>query len=186
MELDHLFYLLDTVSSEMNPPSKLNLDYSVSIWRPRNLAFRLPEVSTKDIIVWQLFHYARIFKNNEFAVFMINKNHNVVHRSFIFPKFFRYPFMERIDLQIGNIWTHPDHRGRGLAEYAIKGIVRSFGKPKRRFWYIVEKHNTPSIRVIEKCNFRKVGEGIRSNWLNLKLFGSFIIKHYEEVNCYPS
>jgi len=186
MEFDHFFYLLDKDSSKLLSSTMLNSDYSYLIWRPRKLSFQLSGVPTKDIIIWQLFHLARIFKNRDFAVFIIKDNHSTVHRSLIFPKYFRYPFMERADLQIGNIWTHPDHRCRGLAEFAIKQIIQTFDKPNRRFWYIVEKSNIVSINVIEKCHFHRFGEGTRSKRLNMRLLGSFVIQRCSDAECVPS
>jgi RimJ/RimL family protein N-acetyltransferase len=177
MELDHCFYLLDESASNLTSPCIIDSEYEGLIWRPGNFSFTLPGMTPLDIIVWQFFHYTSIFQNTDFSVFLVHKNHTLVHHSFVFPKFFRYPFMNSIDLQIGNTWTHPDHRCKGLACYAIQKIVNTISKPGRRFWYVVEKNNYPSIRVIEKCHFKLIGEGIRSKCCNLRLLGAFIIKN---------
>jgi len=81
--------------------------------------------------------------------------------------------MSAEDLQIGDTWTEPDHRGKGIASWAINEIVRLKQQPGRRFWYVVENNNLPSIRAIEKAGFVRVGSGMRTKRLGLKLLGSF-------------
>ena len=175
MDLDHLFYATDGNFSDLRSTHTPGLGYFSSIWQPGKFLFKPPNISSSDSIFYILLHYFKIFNNNDFAVFLIKNGNQVVHRSFVFPKFFRYPFMKRIDLQIGNTWTHPEHRSKGLASFAIRQIVDSFKKPGRNFWYVVHKSNLPSIRVIEKCHFTIVGEGIRSKRFGFRLLGAFLI-----------
>lgn len=176
--LNYHFYLLDSYALDLDSQSRSDSEYSISIWQPGNDMFSLPNVSPVILVAWQLCHYAGIFKNKELSIFMIHYKSVAIHRSVIYPKYFRYPFMNNSDLQIGNTWTHPDHRGKGLASFAINYIVRKLGKPGRRFWYVVDKNNASSIRVIEKCHFNKYGEGIRTKRCNTLLLGSFVIVKY--------
>ncbi|CAM3619567.1 GNAT family N-acetyltransferase [Kibdelosporangium persicum] len=59
-------------------------------------------------------------------------------------------------------WTHPDHRGRGVASTALGAAVRfGFGALELpRIGYQHEADNTASHRVAEKCGFRLVGESV--------------------------
>lgn len=124
-------------------------------------------------LVWWVMHYLRIFKNSNYGILLIYHERMLIHRAGIFPGYFRFPFMSREDLQIGDIWTHRKYRNRGIALFAIKQILHLKKSPDRKFWYVVEENNLASIRVIEKAGFDKVGEGIRKKKFGLKLLGNF-------------
>ncbi|NOY39805.1 MAG: GNAT family N-acetyltransferase, partial [Nitrospirae bacterium] len=79
------------------------------------------------------------------------------------------------DLQIGDIWTHPEHMRRGIASFAIQQILLSKGRAGRNFWYVVKRGNLSSIRVIERAGFVRVGEGERVKRFGLRLPGYFRI-----------
>ena len=83
--------------------------------------------------------------------------------------------MGKEDLQIGDTWTMPEYRGKGLASFAIQKIVELHKKPGRRFWYVVGENNIPSIRAVEKAGFVKYGVGVRKKKMNLKVIGTFEI-----------
>lgn len=123
--------------------------------------------------VWWLFDRFHIFANHNYALFLIYDENKLVHRSCVFPKYFRFPFMQKDDLQIGDTWTHPEYRGQGLATFAIWKILRNYHKPGRHFWYVVEENNKASIRVIEKSGFSLVGKGVRTKHFGISLLGSF-------------
>ncbi len=57
-------------------------------------------------------------------------------------------------------WTHPDHRGRGVASTALAAAVRfGFGAlGLAKIGYQHDADNTASLRVAEKCGFKLVGE----------------------------
>ncbi|NDC39826.1 MAG: GNAT family N-acetyltransferase, partial [Proteobacteria bacterium] len=115
---------------------------------------------SKSAFVWWLFHYLRVFSSRDYSVAVIYCGDLLVHRSFIFPPSFRFPFMEGHDLQIGDTFTHPAHRGLGLAKLAISHLIADARFAGRPFWYIVEEQNRASIKVIESCGFDFVGMGL--------------------------
>lgn len=51
------------------------------------------------------------------------------------------------DVQIGDTWTVPYHRGKGLAGFALQTLLGMFARPEVVVWYVVEAANLPSIRV---------------------------------------
>jgi RimJ/RimL family protein N-acetyltransferase len=126
--------------------------------------------------IWWAFHYARIFSNRKYGVFSIFGDNLTIHRSCIFPGYFRFPFMHKDDLQIGDTWTSPDYQKQGLATFALKKICELFAKDGRTFWYVVEEGQYSSIRVVEKAGFSRVGEGFRTKRFGLSIFGSFVIE----------
>ena len=89
--------------------------------------------------------------------------------------------MTEDDLQIGDTWTAPEHRGKGLANFAVQEIIKQQKQWKRGFWYVVEEDNLSSIRVIEKAGFRRLGEGTRKSRMGMRFLGSYSVeRHYPE------
>lgn len=135
--------------------------YQVRIWRP---GWRSPPpTAIRDPVhwAWWLFHLLHLFTNRDFGVVLIEQEGVLVHRSGVFPRYFRFPFMARADLQIGGTWTKPDQRGRGLAGAAIATALARLHRPGRVFWYIVDDANVASIRVIQRRGFLLAGRGAR-------------------------
>lgn len=67
--------------------------------------------------------------------------------------------MDDCDLQIGDTWTAPRYRGQGIALRSLRIILKTEYQPGRRFWYVVDAHNSQSIRVAEKAGFEPVADG---------------------------
>lgn len=97
----------------------------------------------------------------------------MLHRLVVTPRWYRFPFMEIDDLQIGAVWTRPEARGQGLARAAIAEAHRLFGEGPRRFWYVVDAGNSASISLIESCGYRLVGTGLRMRPFGVALLGRF-------------
>lgn len=119
--------------------------------------------------------YLGLFTNSECGALCIFNGDTLVHYSAFTPRYWRFRFLGDEDLQIGDTWTHPLERGRGLAFFALSQILAVKQKTGRRFWYVVEKTNLPSIRVIEKAGFTVVGQGSFVEPLRIKLFGTYRI-----------
>ena len=85
--------------------------------------------------------------------------------------------MKNDDLQIGPIWTQENHRGKGIASYAIQKILEAYKKQNRRFWYIVREENSISRQFIERFGFTAYGKGIKKKRFGLGVMGSFIIEN---------
>jgi RimJ/RimL family protein N-acetyltransferase len=69
-------------------------------------------------------------------------------------------------------WTHPDHRGRGVAPTALGAAVRfGFGGlGLTKIGYQHQEGNTASRRVAEKCGFTLTGESVeRAGDLEVRL-----------------
>lgn len=150
--------------------------YTSVLWQPA-LGSLVPRgVPKVPFAVWWCFHYSHTFSNRDYAVFVVYDGNRVIHRSGIFPGYFRFPFMSKDDLQIGDTWTAPEYRGQGLASSAIRTITNAYRKAGRSFWYVVDQDNLASIRVIEKTGFVKVGEGIRTKRLGSRALGAYVIQ----------
>ncbi len=98
----------------------------------------------------------------------------MVHYTNFTPRYWRFAFIGGDDLQIGDTWTDPEYRGKGLAQFALARILTLKRRPGRLFWYCVEAINTPSIRVAEHAGFEVVAEGEWKKPFGIKLLGSYV------------
>lgn len=173
--IGYLIFASD-IHKSMEMPS-LDGDYSISLWRPSLQRMVHPSLSL-TFGVWSLFHYLRIFKNDNYSVLFVMYNGTVVHRSFIIPAYRRWPFMDRDDLQVSSTWTHPEFHGRGLATFALRMTMYLLKTPKRRFWYVTRVENTPSIAVAIKSGLKLIAVGKRTSWAGLRILGQLVISNY--------
>jgi RimJ/RimL family protein N-acetyltransferase len=170
------FYLLEPGTAPHRTAS-LAPGLSAELWRPRLLEPVPPGVAGRAFKVWWIFHQLHLFSNRDYSLFVIRDGTRVVHRSGVYPGYLRFPFMSARDLQIGDTWTDPEYRGRGLAQYAAAEIVMRLATEERRFWYLVESGNASSIRVIERVGFRCQGEGQRSPRWGIEALGAYHLQH---------
>lgn len=125
--------------------------------------------------VYRAFHAAGIFSNRDFGALCLRASDSgaLLHVSWVFPGFFRFPFMARNDLQIGATHTVDDARGRGLARLALSSAVDRLDQPDRSFWYLTESANTASCKVAEAAGFSLQGTGSKHPRLGLKVLGGY-------------
>jgi RimJ/RimL family protein N-acetyltransferase len=132
--------------------------------------------------VWWLFHNLHVFRSRAFCVILIVREGRLLHRSSVFPPYFRFPFMRHADLQIGDTWTDERERGRGIATAAIDVALSVAEQRDGDCWYIVEESNRASIRAVEKSGFTLVGRGRRLPRVGLKPLGYYALTE----PCIPS
>ena len=87
--------------------------------------------------------------------YILDKNTNeIAHFSNILPSFFKFPFMNKSDVQIVNCWTYAFYRGKGLYPFALAQISNKY--KGKKIWIGSKLTNKPSIRAIEKSGFKRV------------------------------
>lgn len=170
----HVYYARTTAGSKPRL-SRLADGDELEIWRPSLTAVCPSGMQRPATVVWWLMHHGRAFANRDYAVVTVRNEGRVVHHTCVFPRYFRFPFMAAEDLQLGDIWTDPTCRGRGLAGEAIAAALAEFGPVGRRFWYLTERSNHASRHVAEKTGFDLLGEGERQSRFGLRLFGQFVL-----------
>lgn len=127
---------------------------------------------------YTLMHWLGFFDGPEYGAVLIGKPAQAPdHVSYIFPRFARFPFMGKYDLQIGATGTRPEARGQGLALRAIREVMTRFAKPERRFWYVSDIENKASIAVIVKAGFSFVGTGQKRPRFGLAALGYYAIEN---------
>jgi len=158
----------------------LHSPYWWTVWGPRIWPALPPGLPNQRFRLKLLFRWAvhrlHLFAGPGSGVLLIYDRRRVVHYSGFTPEYWRFPFVADDDFQIGDTWTDPAHRGRGLASFALQMIVTTLAKPGRRLWYVVEDVNEPSIRVVEKARFTLAAEGTWVRPWGLKLAGAYVIR----------
>jgi len=175
--MKYLFYRLDSYSKDQKKNILLDEKFSAFLWKPRAFEIVPKGVSLLPFGIWWTMHYLKIFSNQDYSLYLIYDRNNLIHRSVITPRYFRFPFMAKDDLQIGDTWTSSSYRGKGLATFAIQIACQLHMKPGRRFWYLAEETNLPSMRAIEKAGFKKVGIGFRKKWIGMRILGTYEIQN---------
>lgn len=143
-------------------------------WRPA--VDGLPRAGGQwcDNAIWWALDRLGFFARRDFAELTLWRGDRLLHRLIVTPRWFRFPFMAPGDLQIGDLWTHPDARGQGLARAAVAEALRRL--PGTPLWYVVEAGNRPSVRLAEGCGYRLAGFGRRTRPLGIGLIGRFRIE----------
>lgn len=172
---DVVFYAVDWTPVADGNEIHLPDGYTLTVWHP-TIGRPLPP-SDRGVkwIVWALFHALRIFASDQYGVVQVRRGQRLVHRSALFPKYFRFPFMKDSDLQVGDTWTHPDERGKGVAVAALRAARQRALRPESRLWYLTTAANPASIRVAERAGLTLVGVGVRRRRCGLRLLGAYTI-----------
>ena len=176
-ESPYLFYVLDNPQQarDLGTPAS---EYQSLWWQPQLTSVRPAGFALVPFAVWWLFHYVGLFFNREYTLAVLYRGGECVHRSCIFPGSFRFPFMQSDDLQIGDVWTAPSERGRGLAATMLAAIGVRFAKPGRKLWYLVHEENLASIRIAEKAGFSLHARGQRAPRWGINALGYYKITEY--------
>lgn len=143
-------------------------------WRPSLICLRPPGPKTKAHLAYAAMHLVGVFSNKGYSALCIrNEAGDVVHRSSVFPGFFRFPFMTPDDLQVGMTWTAEPYRGRGLAVAALANVVAGRASASCAIWYLTSEDNLASRKVAERAGFALVGNGAKRPRLGLGALGYF-------------
>src|SRR5690349_16448913 len=123
-------------------PQERHVPWAGEVWTPQGLGPRPKGFPLLPFAVWWLFHRLRIFRNCGYRIYLLRSAGNVVHRTCLFPGYFRFPFMAGSDLQVGDIWTASSHRGQGLASRTLMQISNDCRSA--RLWFLCEADNLAS------------------------------------------
>lgn len=155
----------------------LDAKYRIDVWRPRRFEIVPGGLPLLPFAIWTALHGLHVFRNRNYFLLLLYDKNDLVHRSCVFPGFYRFPFMKKYDLQVGYVWTKDTYRGHGLAEFALKKIVRECISPGTDLWYLTYDDNPSSIRVAEKAGFSLVGHGRRTKPCGVSIAGRFVFSN---------
>lgn len=172
---DQLFFATEPTSIRSDD-IVLDRRYRFSLWRPSATHIMPRGTPAMPFGAWWAMHQLHLFGNRDYSLLLIDDGDKLVHRSCVFPRYVRFPFMGKCDLQIGDTWTAEEHRGKNLAVFAARKVLELHHKPGRRFWYVTSDANGPSIRVAQKAGFALAGKGRRISRWGLRPLGAFVME----------
>lgn len=109
-----------------------------------------------------------LFTRGRYRIYYVkDEAGKVIHYSHVLPKFFKFPFMQRGDLQIGPSWTDPARRGQRIYPAVIAHILRREQRQGRCFYMMAAEANRASCRGIERTGFTPCGIGEKQGWLGI-------------------
>lgn len=179
--MNYRFYNLHSEQNTVQPPENIP-PYTVVWWHPTWRQPRPAGLTGKSFLVWWFMHICHLFANRNYALLLLYDSERLIHRSCVFPRYFRFPFMAKPDVQIGDTWTDSAYRGQGIAVYALRTIVALCQRDWCTLWYIVDEDNTASIRVAEKAGFSLAGRGVRTKRCGLHALGEYTLTTGPGVN----
>ena len=169
---DHIVFRARGVAASTAPPPAD--DYRFEFWEPSYLRALPPGAPAARYAVWWIFDRGHLFSNDAYAVVLAWHRDVLAHRLALFPGWFRFPFMAPRDLQFGDLWTSPEHRGMGLATHAMRvGMRERSDGDSRVFWYLTHDTNLASIRTAERAGLERVGRATRTTRAGIRQLGSF-------------
>lgn len=172
-DADFRFYSATSRGRLAVPYSPTPEGLQLSRWRPTLDGWPTGVFASRANGFWMALSIAGAFSRDDLTVYAIHSGNRLLHRVLVTPRWYRFPFMARDDLQLGDLWTAPDHRGRGLARLAARAIHADFAQTCDKFWYLVPADNVPSIRLVERMGYDFVGVGLRTRPLGMPFLGQF-------------
>ncbi len=171
-----IFYYRDSTNSDISDCFDKKKSSNFEVWLPSLLSLYPKGFDFFPYVIWWLFYYLKIFKNRIYLICVLQVNGQIIHRSCVFPPFFRFPFMKSGDLQIGDVWTSEGFRGHGYASEALGFIFKKYSG--HGFWFLCASDNHASAKIAMNNGMRVFGTGQRkSKWFGF-LPSSYIINDF--------
>jgi len=158
---------------EKTLPTAFSDNDNMEVWAPTLTQLKPKGFSLVPFGVWWMFHFTNIFKSRAYKIYLLRIAGRVVHRSCVFPAFFRFPFMCSDDLQIGDIWTLEGERRQGLSLIVLNHILND--NQNRTIWFLCEAGNSASERLARSVGMELFGVGRRTSPLGIGVFGRFVL-----------
>lgn len=171
----YIFYI--NHSGNISGDSNLPADYYLKIWKPSFFELVPKGLPKFPFFVWSIMYYLKLFRNDNYRIFLVYYDKKIVHYSVILPKHFKYPSMDNNDIQIGPIGTDIKHRRKGIASHAVGKIIETYKNLECKFWYLTREDNIPSKEFIENLGFLKYGVGFKKRRIGIGALGHFYLEH---------
>jgi RimJ/RimL family protein N-acetyltransferase len=162
-----LFYRLEKAPQSLLSQRR-DCGFQAEFWYPsirRPWPRRVSRDQRPHFLFRTLLHVLARFPARNSGALTIYDGPRLAHYSAFTPRYWRFPFLSATDLQIGDTWTDPFYRGKGLAKVALSRLIAELQRPGRCLWYVVEDINVASVKVAEDCGFGVGGLGTRIKWL---------------------
>jgi len=129
--------------------SDLLLHYKLSIHKPS--IFSLNKMGQGFIVNLYWF----LISLGKFEIIQLFDSQNIVHYTYITPKVYRFPFMNKTDIQIGPCYTYENYQRRGIYTFVLKFVISHYCHDGRNLWIYCNEKNEASRKTIVKVGFKK-------------------------------
>jgi len=144
-------------NSALVPKQATEDELKFGIWRPGIFSYIPPNSPISYLYLWMM-HVLKIFKNRDYSSYsIIDKGRNICSLVCV-PALYKWPFMKCNDLQIKNVFTHKEYRGKGYASRLIQYTLSKTSSRNRIYWYMTDEENIPSQKLCSKIGFKYVGK----------------------------
>ena len=110
--------------------------------------------NARFFMLW-LLSRLHMFRNGGYTVLLIDDDQGrLVHRTCILPAWFQFPFMRAADLQLGDIFTVPEWRRRGISLFALRYCLQRLHARGGYIYYVARCINLSSHRLALKSGFQ--------------------------------
>lgn len=161
-------YLLYKSNPNNSSDCILNVEIKVSVLRLSFFSLFLKE-ERKNLKVFLTRLYFAIITFFKAKIYIAFVDGNVAHFSYVIPKCYKFPFLERDDYEIGPCYTDPKYRGNGIYPAVLRMIISS---ESGNGYMLVRPDNKPSIKGIEKAGFAIVATCLRTSFKIYKMQGN--------------
>lgn len=131
---------------------KYTSDLQIKKWTP-SLTRYIPPGSPINYLLFWIAHFVRFFKSGKYCSLSLLDRGKPICTMVCAPALFLWPFMGEKDIQIKNVFTHPDYRGKGLANYLLSKVLGELKDKETTFWYLTHSENHGSIALAKKAGF---------------------------------
>ncbi len=108
-----------------------------------------------------------LFTKGQYRIIYVKKDNTIIHYTHILPKFFKFPFMNSKDLEIGPSWTDELYRGKGIFPAVMIYAIQYFKEKERTFYAFAHVDNEPSQKAILKAGLSKWKNGYKTRKLGI-------------------
>jgi RimJ/RimL family protein N-acetyltransferase len=136
----------------------LDEEFKLYEYKPRILCLKKYKLQKISALTWLRYVLDFLRKGSYFIYYLEYKN-QIIGECMIKPGGGRFTFSRETDIIIGGpYYIVPEQRGKGFSEILIRMSLDNC-KYKWNFAYdYIKKENLASIRVTEKCGFKRIGE----------------------------
>ena len=148
-----LIYRYDGSGLESTKP---RVGANLIAWRPSIRSLK-PRDKSWRYVAYSFFHWLKIFGNSDYCSLSVEENGEPRASMLVVPSFFRWPFMEKNDVQLTYVITQASSRCQGWASYLVSQGIRRLAQEDRSIWYVTDTSNMASQKLAERLGFELVG-----------------------------
>ena len=101
--------------------------------------------------------YWNLVSRKKCYVYIVRNGNKVIHTSYVIHRCFKFPFLDKQDIEIGPCYTLAEERGKGIYPYVLSVILESHLEHGVAYM-IVDEDNMSSLNGITKLGFSSVGQ----------------------------